>query len=283
LSYECKDEMELNYWVYDGHSTQDISSSRDVQSPLKDMCALCLFTSNLSRLLIVQYSLGHWHGYFYERDGSRETSGTETMMTFVIEPADGEHDFKADAWSNRGRYTITGSWETKEVMQVKFKMSFPDEFWAAVFFNGHFNPDRDALTGVWGSSADPDISTGQMEFRRIQPWYLTVYPSIKDLSDNKARALWKFAIAAVRNDIRRDRWSWSYFSQRRDDRETVIALTVRYLYFGTPPDDEEIQRLCAAAQRLTPADACFYRSQINRIRASTWVHECVLDAARDEF
>ena len=197
------------------------------------------------------------------------------MMTFVLEPADGMQDFKANAWSNRGRYTISGSWskDKNDVMQIKFKMSFPSAFWATVFFNGWFNPDRDALTGVWGTSADPDDSVGPMEFRRIPPRYLTVYPSIKELSDNRPRSLWRFAIAAVRNDIQRDRWSWSYFSQRRDDRETVISLTVRALYFGTPLNEEEIQRVCAAAQRLTPADACFYGSRINRIRACTWVHE----------
>jgi hypothetical protein len=223
--------------------------------------------------------LGHWHGYFYEGDGTRETSGTDTMMTFVLEPADGEHEFKANAWSNRGRYTISGSWSKNkdDVMQIKFKMSFPSEFWADLFFNGRFDPDRDALTGVWACSADLDNTVDQMEFRRIQPHYLTVYPSIKELSDNKPRALWKFAIAAVRNDIRRDRWSWSYFCQRRDDRKTVTSLSLRSLYFGTPLYDEEIQQLCAAAQRLTSADACFYGSQINRIRAYTWVHKFVLD------
>ncbi|KAI0249341.1 hypothetical protein BJV78DRAFT_1347821 [Lactifluus subvellereus] len=256
LKYEYTDELALDSWVYDGHSTEDIPSYRDVKPPLKDI-------------------LGHWHGYFYEDDGIRETSGTDTMMTFVLEPADGEQDFKANAWSNRRRYTISGSWSKGEndVLQIKFKMSFQSAIWAAIFFNGWFNPDRDALTGVWGMSADPDDSAGPMEFRRIPPRYLAVYPSIKELSDNKPRSLWRFAIAAVRGDIRRDRWSWSYFSQRRDDRETVISLTVRSHHFGTPLNEEEIQRVCATAQRLTPADACFYGSQINRICAYTWVHQ----------
>src|ERR1700748_319222 len=61
---------------------------------------------------------------------------------------------------------------------------------------------RHALTGVWGRSAEPESCLGLLEFRRILPRRLTVYPSIKELSDNKPRALWKFAIAAVRNDIR---------------------------------------------------------------------------------
>ena len=197
------------------------------------------------------------------------------MMTLVLEPADGEHEFKANAWSNRERYTITGSWSKGEndVMEIKFKMTFESEFWAAIFFSGRFDAERDALTGVWGMSADlTESSGGQMEFRRIAPRYLTVYPSIKELSDNKARALWGFAIAAVRNDIRRERWSWSYFAQRRDDRKAVLSLAVRYLYFGEPLSSEEFQRCCAVSQRLTPADACFYGSRLNRIRDNTWVH-----------
>jgi hypothetical protein len=102
-----------------------------------------------------------------------------------------------------------------------------------------------------------------MEFRRIPPRYLTVYPSIKELSDNKPRALWGFAIAAVRNDIRRERWSWSYFSQRRKDRMAVISLGIRYFTLGRRLTTKD-QRCTAAAQRLTAADACFYFSKINR-------------------
>ena len=219
-------------------------------------------------------SLGHWHGYFYESEGIRETDGTDSMVTLVLEPAEGDHAIQANAWSNRGRFTVFGSWSKGEnnVMRIKLKMTFKSAFWATMFFNGRFDPERDALTGVWDASSDPENSSGPMEFRRILPHYLTVYPSIKELSDNKPRALWKFAIAAVRNDIRRDRWSWSYFSQRRDDRLAVISLTIRSLFFGTPPGEGDVQRLCAAVQRLTPADACFYFSRINRIRAYTWVH-----------
>jgi hypothetical protein len=219
-------------------------------------------------------SLGHWHGYFYEGEGIRETDGTDSMMTLVLEPGEGGNAVKANAWSNRGRYTVAGSWSKGEngVMQIKLKMTFKSAFWATMFFNGRFDPERDALTGVWDASSDPENSSGPMEFRRILPRYLTVYPSIKELSDNKPRALWKFAIAAVRDNIRRDRWSWSYFSQRRDDRETVIFLTIRSLFFGTPPGEGDVQKLCQAVQRLTPADACFYFSRINRIRAYSWVH-----------
>jgi hypothetical protein len=199
------------------------------------------------------------------------------MMTFVLESAD-RREFKANAWSIRGQSAITGSWDKGEndITKIKFKMTFQEfqsESWSA-FFNGQFDAERDALTGVWGFSADPEDSSGQMEFRRIPPRYLTVYPSIKELSDNphlKSRALWGFAIAAVCNDIRRDRWSWSYFSQRRKDRMAVISMGIRYWYFGMPVHHED-QSCTAAAQRLTAADACFYFSKINRKGAYARVH-----------
>jgi hypothetical protein len=219
--------------------------------------------------------LGHWHGYFYDDDGAREIFGTDSMVTLVLEPAEDEHGLKANAWSNRGRHTVTGSWSqgNEDILQIKLEMTFPNTFWIPICFDGHFDLKRNALTGCYKDmSDDPDISSGKMEFRRIPPCYLAVYPSIEDLSQNKPRALWKFAIAAVRNDIRRDSWSWSFFSQRQDDRECVISLTIRSLSFGKPTDDEEDAKLCTAVQRLTPADACFYNSMIDHIRAHTWVH-----------
>ena len=39
LKHKYTDELALAYWVYDGHSTEDLPSYSDVQSPLKDMCA----------------------------------------------------------------------------------------------------------------------------------------------------------------------------------------------------------------------------------------------------
>ena len=220
-------------------------------------------------------SMGQWNGYSYDRKGVHW--GAHSMMTFVLEPAEGKHDFKADVLSLQGRQTIVGSWSKGEdgVTRVKFKMSFSSAsvLWASLFFSGRFDPERDALTGTWGLSAELKNPKGKMEFRRIQPSYLTLYPSIKELRDNKPRALWRFAISAVRNEIRRGRWAWSYFSQRRDDRKTIIPLLVRSRWFGPPLGAEETRILHAITRRLTPADACFYDSEVDHIRAHTWVHE----------
>src|SRR5882757_8095967 len=112
-------------------------------------------------------SLGYWNGYSYGREGARW--GSRSMMAFILVPAEGDHDFKADGWSLRGRHRIAGSWSMGEddVMQIKFKISFSSVLWAPMYFNGRFDPERDALTGVWGPSAEVESSTGKMEFRRI--------------------------------------------------------------------------------------------------------------------
>ena len=208
------------------------------------------------------------------------------MITLVLMPGEGEHRIKANGWFSDGRCTATGSWSKDEngVVKVNFKMTIDDAFFFSLFstykfFNGVFDTDREVLTGLLTYSAEDTeapFSPG-IVFHRIPPCYLSLYPPIQELTADKPRALWRFVIAAVRNDIRRDRWPWSYFAQRRDDRKMVLTLVTRSLYFGQPLNDEEVQRCCAVSQRLTPADACFYGSRIDYIRANTWVHESVLN------
>jgi hypothetical protein len=40
LKYEYSDELSLDYWVYDGHSIDDVPDYRSVESPVKDMYVL---------------------------------------------------------------------------------------------------------------------------------------------------------------------------------------------------------------------------------------------------
>ena len=217
-------------------------------------------------------SLGTWNGYFYDPEGVRWVA--HSMTAFALEPVEGTHGFKADARSLKGRQTVSGSWSKGEddAIQIKFKISFLSALWAPIFFKGRFDPERDALTGVWGPSAELESFVGKAEFRRIPSHYLTVYPNIKELRDNKPRALWRFAIAAVRNDIRRDHWTWSYFSQRRNDRKTIVSLLVRSRWFGPPLSAEETGALYAITLRLVPSDACFYDSMVDHIRAYACLH-----------
>jgi hypothetical protein len=199
------------------------------------------------------------------------------MMTILLEPREDGRGFGGKAWSCQGCSDIIWSWSKDEgdVIEVKLKVFLSDIPSMDPFhLKSRFYPERDALTGVWGwDLSELELeSAGKVEFRRIPPLHLTAYPSIREIMDNKPRALWKFAITAVRNDLRRENWSWSHFSQRRLDRITRISLTTRYNHFGTPLNKKEIDQLNAATKRLTSADACFYSSIVSHTRANTWIH-----------
>jgi len=197
------------------------------------------------------------------------------MMTILLLPREDERGFNGKAWSCQGRPNIIWSWSKDEsdIIEIKLRIFYSNTF-DPLHFKARFYPERDALIGVWGwdwPELDLETPSGKMEFRRIPPLHFTAYPSMRELMDNKPRALWKFAIAAVRNDLLRENWSWSYFSQRRLDRITRISLTTRFNFFGTPVT-WEMDGLNAATKRLTSADACFYGSIVDDICANTWVH-----------
>jgi hypothetical protein len=50
LRYECKDELALDEWVYDGHSIDDTPDYDHILSPLKDMCVY--YFVNIPSILI---------------------------------------------------------------------------------------------------------------------------------------------------------------------------------------------------------------------------------------
>ncbi|KAI0061177.1 hypothetical protein BV25DRAFT_1806058 [Artomyces pyxidatus] len=256
LKHEYKDELTYDNWVYDGETISREPDSTDVELPLKDI-------------------IGHWQGYYYNDSGERDTGGGESMFTEVIEHAEGDRNVKAVAWSSRGRYTVDGSCSTNSegVVEVKMTKTFTGSTWKKIYFEGTYDAEHATINGKYGVSADSSNWSNQMIFKRIPPQYFAYYPDNAALSKNKARSLWNFAIQSVCRDIRCQNWSWSYFQQRRDDRNDFINLYLRWLYYGKPLTNDEHKRLTEAAQRISPADACFYISRALYIKATTAVHE----------
>src|SRR5258707_8480209 len=110
-------------------------------------------------------SLGHWNGCSYDHKGVHWKG--HSMVTFLLVPAEGEHDLKADVWSLQGRHTIVGTWSkgVYDVIQINFNMTFSSASvqWSSLYFNGRFDPEFDALTGIWGLSAELKSPKGKME------------------------------------------------------------------------------------------------------------------------
>ncbi|GAA5898641.1 hypothetical protein JCM6882_000886 [Rhodosporidiobolus microsporus] len=85
-------------------------------------------------------------------------------------------------------------------------------------------------------------------------------PSQKEIDSNRNRALWKFAINAIRSEVhdKHKRWSWAYFAERRDDRKAYVRLFKTKTY-GTITV-EESQELVDLEKKLEYKDIRFYRS-----------------------
>ncbi|KAA1100602.1 hypothetical protein PGTUg99_027292 [Puccinia graminis f. sp. tritici] len=89
--------------------------------------------------------------------------------------------------------------------------------------------------------------------------YLRFRPSEQDMTDNKAKALWSFALAVTKHEVHQKAYklSWDYLRQRRDDRKMYIGL-FKAVQQGTLPEDTP--ELMELEQRLDYQDIRFYRS-----------------------
>jgi hypothetical protein len=58
LTYECKDEVALDEWVYDGHSIDDTPNYHDILMPMKSMCVR--YFVNTPSILIYSFMLQFW-------------------------------------------------------------------------------------------------------------------------------------------------------------------------------------------------------------------------------
>ncbi|GAA5859573.1 hypothetical protein JCM8547_006147 [Rhodosporidiobolus lusitaniae] len=85
-------------------------------------------------------------------------------------------------------------------------------------------------------------------------------PPQKEIDKNRNRALWKFAVNAIRSEVhdKHKRWSWAYFKERRDDRKAYVRL-FRKKTLGEITI-EETQELVDLEKKLEYKDIRFYRS-----------------------
>ncbi|GAA5995177.1 hypothetical protein JCM5350_001861 [Sporobolomyces pararoseus] len=95
--------------------------------------------------------------------------------------------------------------------------------------------------------------TRQREYRIYQP------PQ-EEIDRNRNRALWKFAITAIKTEVhdKHKTWSWAYFAERRDDRKAYVALFKSKTRGPLSPEDME--KFSALERKLSYKDLRFYRS-----------------------
>lgn len=129
-------------------------------------------------------------------------------------------------------------------------------------FRGYINGT--SLSGKWGEG---DL-VHDFVFKRLAQNVLCWWPSPAELQKNKPQALWRFAINAVREQVLRERFSWTLLKTRRDLRKKYLDI------IGTwPCSDEQMAERTRIRRFLTVADARVYYSMqqyLTRTQPDHW-------------
>ncbi|KAJ6481736.1 hypothetical protein C8R45DRAFT_1002875 [Mycena sanguinolenta] len=233
----------------------------------------------------LQPILGVWHGFFYWSSTNESPSAGMVSMVFKPSSTEGEVQyFTAEGRANRMDFKVEGEYRAGDepgTASITFKRSFAARF-SAQRFVGKWTAATETLTGTVGYDDEPENQPGAFIFtRNITPEHMCFSPAPVQLQNNKARALWAFAIDAVKFDVRRSQWAWSYFKERRDRRQRFMELYIRSAgstTFGAPITEEERSELARIRKSMTTADSRFYHSLAEqRIRATTQHFEITCD------
>ncbi|KAF8208355.1 hypothetical protein K438DRAFT_1813864 [Mycena galopus ATCC 62051] len=230
---------------------------------------------------------GVWHGFTYWK--AIFDLPSVGMLSMVFEPSSPEGEvqhFTATARANKADFKIIGECRVGDepgTALVSFRRIFTTRF-DTQYFTGKWDLATETLTGRFGLEKDSLMHPGAFIFKRnITPEHMCFFPAPVQLENSKARALWAFAISAVKFDIRRSRWAWSYFKERRDRRRRFIELYIRRdgsTTFGPPLTGDEYKELSIIKKSMTAADSRFYHSLAEKeIRATTmhadlWCDNC---------
>ncbi|KAJ7093996.1 hypothetical protein B0H15DRAFT_905027 [Mycena belliarum] len=216
-----------------------------------------------------------WHGHMYWPSTSLWPSAGMWSMTLKPTSAqDGVQYFSATERANRGEFKITGECRAADEpgsVEFSFRRSFHARY-QTQYFSGKWDCATETLTGTVGLEDDPSKHYSAFELKRIPPEYMCFWPSPAELEANRPCALWRFAIAAVRSDIRRERWAWSLIKERGENRRRFVELYIRSsgsTVFGTPLTPLEWQELGRIKKTFSTADSRFLHSLAEtRIRAT---------------
>ncbi|KAF8589617.1 hypothetical protein K439DRAFT_1332394 [Ramaria rubella] len=221
--------------------------------------------------------LGPWNGFLYRKVfPSLPSRGMISMTWRPSRVEDQVLHFKAFSRSNLGDFTITGQCspsDTPGFIKLNLKREFverhPTQYW-----DGELDIEKQTIMGTWGNDLDRTTHHGTFLLKRTAPEDLRFRPAPVILEDKdwkaRSRALWTFAISAIRAQIHRQSWPWSYFKERRDNRNQFLKLYIRNSHFGCPLDGEELMDFRRVRQSLTAADSRYYHSLANfKIRRIT--------------
>ncbi|KAI0653998.1 hypothetical protein C8Q70DRAFT_1031605 [Cubamyces menziesii] len=103
---------------------------------------------------------------------------------------------------------------------------------------------------------------------------ITLYPSPRQLEENKARALWRFAISAILYDVRRRLCTWSLIRERGNIRRLAASLCQRGIELaarGSNLHPDDVKEQARVTRSLVPADVHCIRSCVSKWAQHGWL------------
>ncbi|KAI1783152.1 hypothetical protein LXA43DRAFT_1187180 [Ganoderma leucocontextum] len=209
----------------------------------------------------VRLILGRWNGIQISEDDAMSP-----MNTFYLHASMDPKTYEASSIGANGTdYNIFGNYATKDngTIEHSFTRAYvarlQKTYWTATLAD-----DGKTLSGQWGYA--PDDQPWTFVFKRAPPEVLVNRPHPKEFEENRIKALWKYALTAVHNQVRRRLFSWSYLKERRDLRKEYLELLLKEEDGRLTKEDSE--RVSVLAHRSTFDDVrCFYIIQEYRQRA----------------
>ncbi|KAI0666294.1 hypothetical protein C8Q78DRAFT_1072526 [Trametes maxima] len=227
---------------------------------------------------LVQAIVGNWNGFLYE-PGCYPTRPMTTLFFHAAppkppstepddKPVKESYPFVCEGTDYEGsEYIVNGSCTAAEDGRVHVEWCMEYDGDEVLYFDG-------LILDEWTLSGRQSYDRDRPEdvfliLKKVPAEYLSFRPSPLELNsqpypfadqvgdvtpEERARAYWRYALNAVQHDLRRKRWTWPYFAERRRVRN--LWLDLRSSEAGNLSDEDlrEVHLL------TTPADARLYNS-----------------------
>lgn len=209
-------------------------------------------------------SVGTWFGFLGQKIEHIWPFGP--MLTFDLHVSEHGTGFEAVgsmpdsmrgiAINVSGHVETTPRGATAYVLRIRLSVNA-----IVLELRGQLNEDGKMLSGDWSREqmGTGPYDIGPFVMTQLPPEILSARPSPWEFEENRVRALWRFALAAVKYQVLRSRYSWRFFEQRRDARRRVVESRKKGRY-GQALSKEEKREDIEMDRRLSYADARFYVS-----------------------
>ncbi|KAI0666572.1 hypothetical protein C8Q78DRAFT_434848 [Trametes maxima] len=215
----------------------------------------------------IRHVLGRWYGFY----GKDELWPAYSMSTFFLHTVSGE-TFEAQSVSPAGTaYSISGERIVNDAGEEEFDMLLVYSFdFETRFLKGTLSEDGLSMSGVWGFSKE-DMHD-DFHFTRLSPDVLAARPAPKEFREDRLGALWNFALAAARREVRRrtPRLRWYSTIDLLRKRDQFIALDGLETTIGLTPDEYKAYSALDHELTFEEARSCFALIEM-RARASSQV------------